>query len=227
MKDYKPASLGEEYKDTSETYNRKGFKLIAGGVVAALILSLVGLFGFNYMTAKGTFAKGCRSQIAAIGENFRQYRTVSHKPNLLADDSYNPSSVYSRLSSSLADLRQLANTNSWYPGSGNTIEVLDEYNRELNIFQLNKGKKLSVELSNPYKTELDVWKDVTLANLYRSLIDPAFSSRLKRLGAQWEAGWNSYMKANLPKGIEDQLQKSGKLVDEQYFQLQTICREAA
>ena len=227
MRDYVPGNLDVMNQDSTSNYNRRGFKIIAGGVVTVLVLSLVGLLGFKFMAAKSAFAEGCRSQIAEIGESFREYRSTSHKPNLLTDDSYSPSNSFSKLGRSIADLRELANANSWYPGSGRTLEVLDEYNRELNFFQLSKGKQLSVELNNPFMTELEVWKDVALANVYRSLTDPAFSSRLKKLGDQWESGWNSYMKANLPKGIEDDLQKSGKLVDEQYYQLQTICREAA
>lgn len=217
---------GENENILQVTSKSRNAKLVATTILLSLVLSFSGLIGFKYFSQKNTFADGCRNLVLQVNTDFNAYRSSTHKPTLLGDEDFSPSNSSLTLSRSLRKLRELSEENSMYSGSGKTVDALNLYNEELNKFQLLKGKQFAAELSNPFKVELEVWVDVTKRNIYRSLTDSAFSQRLKRLGGEYEKGWDSHMTAKLPKDFKLDLQRAGKQVEKMQSELFTICKGA-
>jgi hypothetical protein len=218
--------LGDQSQspDSNEHTRKRGIKIV---VLAFVLIVLLGFGGFYYSTVKSSqseFARGCSEVFKSVSANFEEYKSSSGKPTI----DFGSSSLASASSvrNDLYKFKNLADKTNRYSGAKNASKSLEQLLTSFDEFSKLKGTQLTLDRNNPFRMELSVALQVFQSNIYRTLSDPGFDRRLKKLISERENSYDRYSQKTYPANLESDIFTKSQSFVNQLTPIANFCRAA-
>jgi hypothetical protein len=238
------------HQDEKGNTHISGKKLVF--LLAGLVMALSVGGGFVYykslqnaiQAAMSAFAEECTNLINNSRSSFTKYEQSSYEPKTQYVVIHPPTALNS-LRISITSIKNLSEINSKYTGAVEALKTIDSLNLKLEAFQDIKSKKLKIEAIYPLRKEVEtsfnekmdecdligrastMYEKIYGKASYKLALDVVNCfTELGKIITKNDISWNLYMGKNFNSNDRKLYQESNRQVQEEYENLNNICRNA-